>query len=251
MLFQEEQFLDRFKSAAEHGFKGIEILFPYEVAPEAILEGLKKYDLKLVLINTPPGNWGGGDRGLACDPSRKNEFQDSVESAITYAKLLNCGKVHCMAGLKPEQTDTEIIYRTYVENLIFAATKMQDYGIDVLIEAINKYDMPNYFLKYSSDGFKIIGDLGLANLLFQYDVYHMQIMEGNLATTIRDNIEKIGHFQIADVPGRNEPGTGEINYDFLLRYINDLGYDNWIGCEYTPLKETKEGLSWIEKYLHH
>ncbi len=249
MLFQEVGFLDRFKAAANHGFKGVEFLFPYDFDKKTIQEHLENHSLELVLFNMPPGDWENGERGMACNPKKVAEFQDSVGLAMEYATFLNCSKLHCMAGIKPPQTDTETLTETYKKNLRFAAREAKKRDITVLIEAINFYDIPNFFLNTSTAALNIIRDLNEPNLMFQYDIYHMQIMEGNLANTINKNIKKIGHFQLADNPGRHEPGTGEINYTYILELIRSIEYDGWVGCEYIPKNTTESSLGWIRPFL--
>jgi len=249
MLFQEFVFFERFKAAAKHGFKGVEFLFPYDFDKNKIQEHLETHALQLVLFNMPPGDWKNGERGMACNPKKVAEFQDSVGLAIEYATFLNCSKLHCMAGIKPTQIDTITLNETYKNNLRFAAREAKKKNITVLIEAINFYDMPNFFLNSSTTALNIIRDLNEPNLMFQYDIYHMQIMEGNLANTIKNNIESIGHFQLADNPGRHEPGTGEINYTYILELIRSLEYDGWVGCEYIPKNTTESSLAGIRPFL--
>jgi hydroxypyruvate isomerase len=249
MMFGEHEFLERFDAAAKAGFKGVEFLFPYAFDPARIADKLAKNNLEMVLFNMPPGNWDAGDRGMACDPARSAEFQDGVGKALDYAKALNCRQLHCMAGLKPRGVGDDRMRETYIANLQFAGKELAKHGISLLIEAINTRDIPGFYLNYSAQAFDIMHYAAVPNLKFQYDIYHMQIMEGDLAPTIRANLDKIGHMQLADTPGRNEPGTGEINYDFLLKFIDGLGYKGWIGCEYKPAGKTVDGLGWTKAYL--
>jgi hydroxypyruvate isomerase len=243
-LFNELSFLDRFAAARAAHFDGVEFLFPYAFEPEQIAGRLARYDLQLVLHNLPPGNWNDGDRGIACDPRRVGEFQDSVELALEYAQELGVKQLHCMAGRVPPNVPHERARAVFVRNLRFTAEALAPHGIKLLIEPINTRDMPGYFLTHSQQAVDIIADCGSPNLFLQYDIYHMQRMEGDLAETIRAHLPLIGHMQLADVPGRHEPGTGEINFPFLFKLLDELGYKGWIGCEYTPQGDTVEGLDW-------
>ena len=245
MLFNEVDFLDRFAAAAEAGFEGVEYLFPYAFPKDEVTERLNDAGLTQVLHNLPAGDFDAGERGIACHPDRIGEFQDGVGQAIEYASALECPRLNCLAGIAPEGVAVDALEETFVENLKFAAGKLQDAGIRLLIEPINTMDIPGFYLNYSAQALDIMEKVGSANLGLQYDIYHMQIMEGDLARTIETNIAGIGHMQLADNPGRNEPGTGEINYPFLLGFIDGLGYDGWIGCEYKPAAGTQEGLGWL------
>jgi hydroxypyruvate isomerase len=248
MLFTEAPFLDRFAAAAEAGFRGVEYLFPYAFQKDDIAERLHKNGLTQVLFNLPAGNWEAGERGIACHPDRVSEFQDGVGRAIDYAKALGCAQVNCLAGIAPAGVDGAVAHRTLAENLKFAASKLQDAGITLLAEPVNTYDIPGFFLNRSAQAIALFDEVGSPNLKLQYDIYHMQRMEGELANTIERLLPRIAHIQLADNPGRNEPGTGEINYPFLLNFIGRLGYDGWIGCEYKPRHGTKEGLGWMHAY---
>jgi hydroxypyruvate isomerase len=249
MLFGEHAFLDRFNAAAEAGFQGVEFLFPYGYTTAELKEALQANQLTQVLFNMPPGDWALGERGMCCHPSRQNEFRESVEHALEYATALDCQQLHAMAGIRPDGISEEALRETYVENLHFAAELCEQLGVRLLIEAINSRDMPGYFLNKSAQAISVIEDVESSNLWFQYDVYHMQIMEGNLLPTIRKLLSQISHFQIADTPGRHEPGTGEINYPFLFSKLDELGYQGWIGCEYGPISGTLEGLHWASEWL--
>jgi hydroxypyruvate isomerase len=243
-LFNELSFLDRFAAARNAGFDAVEFLFPYAFEPEQIARRLERYDLQLVVHNLPPGSWNDGDRGMACDPRRVGEFQDSVEFALEYALELGVSHLHCMAGRTPPNVPYERARAVLVSNLRFTAAALAQHGIKLLIEPINTHDMPGYFLTHSQQAADIIAECGAPNLFLQYDIYHMQRMEGDLADTIRKHLPLIGHMQLADVPGRHEPGTGEINFPFLFKLLDELGYAGWIGCEYKPLADTLEGLRW-------
>lgn len=248
MLFNEVEFLERFDAAAKAGFRGVEFLFPYAFTVEQLREKLASNKLELVLHNLPAGNWEGGERGIACHPDRVAEFKEGVDKAISYAKALGVKQVNCLAGIQPKNVSAEDARATLVSNLKFAADKLKDAGIRLLIEPINTFDIPGFFLCGTQQALDIIKDTGSDNLFVQYDIYHMQRMEGELASTIKANLGKIGHVQLADNPGRFEPGTGEINYGFLFKYLDEIGYDGWIGCEYKPKAGTVEGLGWRAAY---
>jgi hydroxypyruvate isomerase len=249
MLFNELEFLARFEAAAKAGFRGVEYLFPYPFPKERLAEELSKHHLTQVLHNLPAGDWAGGERGIACLPERVGEFQDGVGKAIEYATALGCKQINCLAGIAPKGVALDVLQKTFVGNLKFAAEKLSAAGIRLLIEPINTRDIPGFFLSGTKQALAIIDEVGSPNLLLQYDVYHMQIMEGDLAPTIQRNLARIPHLQIADNPGRNEPGTGEINYPFLFQFIDSIGYQGWIGCEYKPKTTTLEGLGWLKPYL--
>ncbi len=249
MMFNEVDFLERFGAAARAGFKGVEFLFPYAHDKNQLVELVKKNSLEVVLFNMPPGDWNAGDRGLACDPSRKGEFQDLVGKAIDYALALGCRQLHCMAGLKPRGVNEDQMRAAYVANLQFAGKEADRHGMNVLIEAINVRDIPGFYLNTSRQAIDVLHYVGLPNVKFQYDIYHMQIMEGDLAPTIEKHLAQIAHMQLADTPGRHEPGTGEINYEFLFQHIDRIGYQGWIGCEYRPATTTEAGLGWVKRYL--
>ena len=244
MLWNEIDFLDRFDAAAKAGFTGVEYLFPYAYPKDALAERLLRHGLKQVLHNLPAGDWAKGDRGNACDPARVGEFEDGVGKAIDYARTLGCTQVNCLAGIAPAGVDPEKLRATFVSNLRFAADKLGAAGMRLLVEPINTFDIPGFYLSHTQQALDIIRDTGSSNLFVQYDIYHMQRMEGELANTIKANLAKIAHVQLADNPGRNEPGTGEINYRFLFGFLDSIGYDGWIGCEYKPKNSTDEGLGW-------
>jgi hydroxypyruvate isomerase len=248
MLFNEVGFLDRFEKAAKAGFKGVEYLFPYAHPKEQLVEKLNTFGLIQALHNLPAGDWNNGERGIACLPGRENEFQEGVAKAIEYAKALKCPQVNCLAGLSPEGVSADKVRRTLVDNLRFAAAALEKEGIRLLVEALNHKDVPGFYLVRTADVLALIKDVGHRNVYVQYDVYHMQVMEGNLINTIQANLEKIAHIQIADNPGRSEPGTGEINYPNLFKAVDAAGYKGWIGCEYKPSGKTEDGLGWLEAW---
>ena len=247
MLFTEEAFLDRFKAAADAGFKGVEYLFPYDYTPAEIKSRLDANGLTQVLHNLPAGDWAAGERGIACHPDRVEEFRAGVEQAIDYATALGCKQVNCLAGIQPAGVSDEQAHRTLVDNLRYAAEKLEAAGILLLAEPINTRDIPGFFLNRTEQALALFDEAGSNNLKLQYDIYHMQIMEGDLAPTIERHLDRIAHVQLADNPGRHEPGTGEINYPFLFAHLDRLGYDGWVGCEYKPKSTTREGLGWLDQ----
>jgi len=249
LLFNEVEFLERFRAARDAGFKGVEYLFPYTHRKQDLAERLQANGLTQVLHNLPAGDWAGGERGIACLPDRVGEFQDGVGQAIEYAQALQCRQLNCLAGIAPHGIDRERALDTLVGNLRFAAIQLKAANIRLLLEACNTRDIPGFFVSCSRQALEIIDAVGSDNLFLQYDIYHMQVMEGDLAATIQGNLDRIGHMQLADNPGRHEPGSGEINYPFLFGFIDRLGYSGWIGCEYKPAKSTVEGLGWIKPYL--
>ena len=250
MMFNEHAFIDRFAAAADAGFKGVEYLHPYDETASAIAEGLESNGLTQVLFNFPPGDWDGGDRGIAGMPERVSEFRDGVERAIEYAKATGCKKLHAMTGVVANGAVTQVHIDTYTENVRFIADAVAPLGIDIMVEAINsRVDLPGYVVDTTAKALGVLDAVDRPNVKLQFDIYHMQIMEGDLARTIERLMPRIGHFQLADNPGRNEPGTGEIDYPWLLARIDDLGYDDWIGCEYKPAGSTVDGLGWAADYL--
>jgi hydroxypyruvate isomerase len=248
MMFQEHAFLDRFAAAAGCGFRGVEYLFPYEWPAAEIRRALDDAKLEQVLFNLPPGDWAGGERGMAALPGREKEFAASVDQAIEYARELGCHRLHAMAGIVHAGIGREEAEATYIANLRHAADVAAKHGITVLAEPINTRDMPGYFLNTSTMVRKILAAVSRPNLKLQFDIYHTQIMEGDLSERLRQNLEVIGHIQIAGSPGRHEPDVGEINYPYLFRLIDDVGYGGWVGCEYRPRASTVAGLGWAREY---
>jgi hydroxypyruvate isomerase len=248
MLYNELDFMDRFDAAAKAGFRGVEYLFPYSYDKNQLAEKLKKNNLTQVLHNLPAGDWAKGERGIACLPDRVGEFQEGVGKAIEYATVLGCKQVNILSGITPKGVAEDKVRETFVNNLKFASAKLKQAGIKLLIEACNTRDIPGFYLSQSKQAFGIIDEVGSDNLEFQYDIYHMQIMEGDLTPTIERNLKRIGHMQLADNPGRHEPGTGEINYEFVFNFLDRIGYQGWIGCEYKPASDTVSGLGWFAKY---
>ena len=249
MMFTEYDFLDRFAAAADAGFKAVEYLFPYDYAADELARRLEAAGLEQALFNLPPGDWAKAERGLAALAGREADFARAIDQAIAYAKVLRCPKLHAMAGILAPDADRVQARRTYVANLRLAAAKAAEAGITLLIEPINTRDIPGYFLNRPSEARAVIEEVGASNLALQFDVYHCQIMVGDLATQIRQHADITGHVQIAGVPERHEPDVGEINYPYLFDVIDRTGYAGWIGCEYRPKGETADGLDWLKPWL--
>lgn len=247
MLFTEVPFMERFAAAAGHGFAGVEFLFPYAFSPQDIAAELQRHQLTQVLFNLPPGDWAAGERGIAALPGREDEFRAGVATALDYARTLGCTQLHAMAGLvpEPEHATRQAMEATYIDNLRYAARLLAEHGIRLLIEPINNRDMPGYFLNHQAQAHAIVDALGEPNIRVQMDFYHAQIMDGDLWTTYQHHRQGIGHIQIAGVPERHEPDSGEVNYPWLFRKLDDDGYDGWIGCEYQPRATTASGLGWM------
>ncbi|MFN3886790.1 MAG: 2-oxo-tetronate isomerase [Aquabacterium sp.] len=256
MLYNEHAFLDRFDAAARDGFQGVEYLFPYAHPADELARRLQASGLQQVLFNAPPGDWDAGERGLACLPGREAEFKAGIEQALRYAEALNCHRVHVMAGRVPDGLGREEAEATYVRNLRVAAELARPAGVDLLIEPINGRDMPGYFLTRQDQAHALIASIGLPNVKVQMDLYHCQIVEGDLAMKLRQYLPTghVGHLQIAGVPERHEPDVGELNYPYLFELIDALGFDGWLGCEYRPARGpvargTTDGLGWLRPWL--
>jgi hydroxypyruvate isomerase len=250
MMYTEHDFLDRFAAAAADGFRAVEYLFPYDHPAAEIRKRLDDNGLTQALFNAPPGDWGAGERGIAALPGRETEFRTAFARALEYAGVIGNDRVHVMAGLVPADADRAKARATYLENLAYAAASAAAQGVTVLIEPINTRDMPGYFLNRQDDGQAICQQVGAANLKVQFDCYHCQIVEGDLAVKLKRDFAGIGHIQIAGVPDRHEPDLGELNYPYLFNVIDELGYDGWIGCEYRPRAGTSAGLGWLTPYLN-
>ena len=246
MLFTEYPFLDRFEHAARAGFAAVEFLFPYDFDVAEIENRLVANRLELVLHNLPAGDWAAGERGIACLPERVDEFREGVAKAILYATALGVPRINCLAGKTPSGVSDEVIHATLVGNLRFAAAALKEVNIALLIEPINTFDIPGFYLSRTDHALALIDELGSDNLFVQYDIYHAQRMEGELIATMTKHLARIGHIQLADNPGRNEPGTGEINYGQVFAALDRIGYAGWIGCEYKPATTTEAGLHWLE-----
>ena len=256
MLYPEFAFLDRFEAAAQDGFKAVEYLFPYAFEAGEIAARLKANGLQQVLFNAPPGDWEGGERGLACLPGRQEEFRAGIGQALDYAAVLDCPRIHVMAGLLPAGTERQALYPAYVNQLRWAAQEAAKQGVEVLIEPINPRDIAGFFLNRQDQAHQVIADVGATNLKVQMDLYHCQIVEGDLAMKLRKYLPTgdVGHVQIAGVPERHEPDAGELNYPYLFSVLDELGYAGWVGCEYRPRAGmqpggTSAGLGWLKPYL--
>ena len=247
MMFTEVPFLDRFEPAAQAGFKAVEFLFPYAFEAGEIQRRLADNGLKLVLHNLPAGDWDAGERGIACHPDRVDEFRAGVGRAIAYAQALGVRQLNCLAGKAPAGVSDELLRSTFVDNLRFAAHALKAAGLKLLIEPINTFDIPGFYLNRTAQAADILAEVGADNAFIQYDIYHAQRMEGELAATLQKHLPRIGHVQLADNPGRNEPGTGEIHYPFLFAHLDRIGYDGWVGCEYKPATTTQAGLGWLQR----
>ena len=247
MLFTEFPFLDRFERAARAGFKGVEFLFPYAYQPRDIRARLEQFDLQLVLHNLPAGDWDAGERGIACHPDRTAEFREGVERAVDVASALGVKQLNCLVGKTPAGVPDAQVHATLVENLYHASQRLKEGGIKLLVEPINHFDIPGFHLHRSDQALALIDEVGGGNLFLQYDIYHAQRTEGEIAETLRKHLSRIAHVQVADNPGRNEPGTGEINFPFLFGHLDRIGYTGWIGCEYKPAVSTEIGLDWIQR----
>jgi hydroxypyruvate isomerase len=246
LMFNEVPFLDRFARAAHAGFRGVEMLFPFDHSPEDIAQQLESHQLRNVLFNMPPGNWSAGDRGLAAVPGREEEFRQSVAIAVRYAKALGTPCIHMLAGIPGAGADRARCRQLYIDHLRYAAREVAALGRILVIEPINTRDVPGYFLNTQAEAHAIREKVGEPNLKVQMDLYHVQIMEGDLAVKIRKYLPHVGHIQIASVPDRNEPDDGEVNYRYLFRLLDELGYQGWVGCEYRPKGSTEDGLRWLK-----
>lgn len=248
MMFTEVPFMERFAAAASAGFKAVEYLFPYEHPAEDIAAALKENGLANALFNLPPGDWTRGDRGLAALPGRESDFDGLIEQALDYARVIGCDRLHVMAGIPPDDADRAECDAVYIRNIRHAAAKMAPHGIIALIEPINQRDIPGFYLNRQDQALAVLAAVGAENAKVQMDLYHCQIVEGDVAMKIRANYAHVGHFQIAGVPERHEPDIGEVNYPYLFDVIDELGYTGWIGCEYRPRGDTLAGLGWAAPY---
>lgn len=249
MMYTELPFMERFGAAAHDGFRAVEFLFPYAHAASDLAAELSRLGLQQVLFNTVPGDFDAGERGLAAVPGREAEFLAGVDRAIDYARALRCPRLHAMSGRLPDGADRTRWHATAVANLREAASRCAVHGIDLLVEPLNTRDNPGYFLTSQAQAHALIAEVGVPNLKLQFDLYHCQIMEGDLATHLREGFARIGHVQVAGVPGRHEPDVGEIHYPYLFSLLDELGYDGWVGCEYRPRAGTRAGLGWAKGRL--
>jgi hydroxypyruvate isomerase len=248
MMFNEVPFLERFAAARRAGFEGVEFLFPYDFAATELRERLSAEGLTQVLFNMPPGDWANGERGMASLPGRQAEFRESVKKALDYAAALDCRQVHCMAGILPAEVSLTTATAVYAANLAWAAEQAKPAGVKLVIEPINHRDMPGYFLNTQAQGAAIVEAIGRDRLGLQFDVYHVQITEGDITKRMEHFMPVIAHMQVADVPARHEPGTGEIGWSYVFRRMDELGYQGWVGCEYRPAGDTVAGLGWRERF---
>jgi len=250
MMFTELPFIERFDAAARAGFKAVECVAPYVAPATVVQERLRSLGLTMALFNLPPGDWAAGERGFGADPARKAEFRESIDRALEYADATGCRTLHLMAGKIAAGANRAAWTATLIENVRLAADAVAGRGLTIVLEPINtRVDIPGYFYDTTAAVLAVMDAANRPNVKLLYDIYHMQIMEGDLARTIERLLPRIGHIQLADNPGRNEPGTGEINYGWLLKHLDALGYDGWVGCEYKPAQETAAGLGWARSYL--
>jgi hydroxypyruvate isomerase len=248
MLFTEVPFLDRFGHARRAGFEFVEYQFPYPYAPAELKQRLDDHGLRQVLFNLPAGDWAAGDRGIGAAPGREAEFRRGVATAIAYARALGVPRLNCLAGTHVSGRSEQEHWQTLVQNARFAAQALAPHGLELLIEPINRSDIPGFVLNRSGDALRLLDEVGLPNVRLQYDAYHAQREEGELAATITRNLARIGHIQIADNPGRHQPGTGEINFPFLFRRLDELNYPGFVGLEYAPVPDTVSSLGWLRDY---
>ena len=248
MLYPQHSFLERFAAAAADGFDAVEYLFPYEYSPQVLKQRLEDNGLVQALFNAPPGDWAAGERGIATLPGRQSEFREGFDRALDYAAVLGNSKIHVMAGLLASEAERARHHGVYLENLTYACAQAAKVGVTVLLEPINTRDMPGFFLNRQDQAHAICREVGAPNLKVQFDCYHCQIVEGDLASKLRRDFSGIGHIQVAGVPDRHEPDLGEVNYPFLFELMDELGYDGWVGCEYRPRGDTSSGLKWLRDW---
>jgi hydroxypyruvate isomerase len=247
MLFTEVPFFERFARAAAAGFGAVEYQYPYGHAIADIRARLDEARIPLIQLNLPSGNWDKGERGIACHPDRQAEFRQGLEQGIPYARALGVPQLNCLAGIAPAGVPDAVIRQTLVENLRHAASEFKKAGLRLVVEPINTFDMPGFWLNRASEAVSVLDEVGADNAYVQFDIYHAQRMVGELAATIERYLPRIGHIQIADNPGRHEPGTGEINYPYLMRLLDRLGYKGWVSAEYRPATTTEAGLGWLSE----
>lgn len=245
LLFTEARFLERFAAARAAGFGAVEVQLPYEQPPELIREQLDRHRQRMVLFNLPSGNWGAGDRGIAADPRRVDEFRQGVERALDYARTLGVSRLNCLAGRASPDATPERTWSTLVENVRFAAERIGAAGLELLVEPVNHFDVPGFVLPTTRDALRLLDEVGRPNVSLLFDIYHVQRAEGNITPTLREHVRRVGHVQVADNPGRHQPGTGEINFRFLFAELDRLGYDGYVSLEYIPIPSTLESLAWI------
>jgi 2-dehydrotetronate isomerase len=249
MMFTEVPFLDRFAAAADAGFEAVEFLFPYDFPPEEVVNRARTADVEVVLFNMPAGDWAAGERGIACIPGREEEFRGSVDKALQYALALGTRQLHAMAGIVPKGADPVVCRQTLIGNLAYASQRLAGQDRTLLLEAINTRDMPGFVVSTQKDSHAICEATKAPNIKMQMDLYHMQVMQGDLATTLKRYASHCGHIQIAGCPERNEPDTGEVRYEYLFRVLDQIGYKGWLGCEYRPAGKTIDGLRWLRGFI--
>ena len=249
MMYTEVPFIERFAACARDGFEAVEFLFPYAFAPHSLRAELDRHGLRQVLFNAPPGDFDKGERGIASLPGREEEFRQGIDTAIRYAQALGCPRIHVMAGLVQDEGQRSSQRQRYIDSLGQAARRCAAHGLTVLIEPINTRDIPGYLLNTQADAHDIVAAVGADNLKVQMDLYHCQIVEGDVAMKMHRYAGRFDHVQIAGVPQRHEPDVGELNYPYLFQVLDEIGYDGWIGCEYRPRGQTSEGLGWIRRWL--
>lgn len=248
MLFTEMPFLERFRAAREAGFKAVEFLFPYEYSMDAIKGAVEENNLQVVLFNLPAGDWAAGERGIAANPQRREEFREGVKQAVAWARALGVPRLNCLAGKRLDSFTFEEQWQALVDNVRYAAGVLGQYGLNLMVEPLNHYDVPGFLLNTTGQVMKLLAEVDMPNVYLQYDIYHAQKVEGNLTAILREHLPKIGHIQIADNPGRHQPGTGEINYPFLLRELDNVGYKGYVSLEYIPVPDTRRSLDWVAAY---
>ena len=249
LLFKEHPFLERFAVARKAGFRYVEYQYPYNFTARDVAAAAREAGVQVVLHNVPRGQAQRGEHGTACLPGREGDFRADLERAVEYAAAAGCARLHCLAGVVPAQAERAALHATYVANLKFAAARLERAGMQLLIEPVSERTAANYFLGGSAQAIRVLDEVGAGNAFLQYDLFHMQLLEGNLTATVERLLPRIGHMQLADAPGRHEPGSGEINFAFVLQRIDDLGYGGWMGCEYNPQGDTIAGLNWAQPYL--
>ena len=248
-LFPEIGFLERFAAARKAGFRTVEYQYPYEFKPAEVARAAREAGVEVVLHNVPRGDPERREHGTACIPGREPQFREDLERAIEYARAVSCPRLHCLAGVVPAGAERRELHATYLANLKHAAARLKREEMMLLIEPVSERTAKNYFLGGSAQAVAVLDELGADNAFLQYDFFHMQILEGNLAEKAERLLARIGHMQVADAPGRHEPGSGEINFDFLFKHVDAIVYAGWIGCEYNPAGDTLEGLKWAKPYL--
>ena len=248
LLFNENEFLDRFKEAKINGFNAVEFQFPYNFEAQSIKREIDKNNLILSIFNSPPGNFENGERGLACLENRQDDFKKSIVKAISYAKIFQCYKIHVMSGVSNKENDLNA-KKVYIENLKWACDEFDKHNINLLIEPINQRNIPNYFLSSTDQAIEIIDKIERKNIYLLFDIYHHQIIRGDVSKYLEKFLQYIGHIQIAGIPNRNEPDQSELDYKYIFKFIEGLNYTGFIGCEYNPLRDTVSGLKWRESCL--